>query len=83
MGTIRNGARTFLNLLAKACKMSHLPGFRSGVATILDSEQATVVFGLWDPLCLYVEGLIAADNWYNQKDFLEDDFGGEDTGTPA
>lgn len=78
MGAIRNGARTFLNLVAKACKMSHLPGFRVGLNNILGPEVATNFFALWDPFCAFTDLLVAGDNWYNQKDFQEDDGPGED-----
>lgn len=78
MGDIRNGARTFLNLLAKACKLSKLPGFRKGMATILGDDVAASFFDLWDPTCSFVDALIGLDNWYNQRDTLNDDGPGED-----
>ncbi len=83
MGAIRNGARTFLNILNKACKLSHFPGFRPAVIRILGSDNASTLFGLWDPLCLFVEELVAADNWYNQIDFRIEAIDGEDRGVPA
>ena len=78
MGVSRNGARTFLNVMAKACKLSRLPGFRAGLNTILGTANATELFGLWEPLCLFVDGLVALDNFYNQKDTADDDSTGED-----
>jgi len=78
MGATVNGARTFLNLLAKACKMSHMRGFRQGVISILGPEAATDVFAIWDPLCIVVEALIAADNFFNQKDVEAERTGDED-----
>lgn len=80
MGTLRNGARTYLNILAKACKLSHLPGFRTGLEGILGDENATTLFNLWDPLCGFVESLIAADNFFNQIDTEPQGDGGEDIG---
>lgn len=80
MGLTRNGARTFLNLMAKACKMSRLPGFRAGVISVLGPEAATNILGLWDPLCAAIDVLIGLDNWYNQRDTADDDSTGEDTG---
>ena len=68
MGSIRNGARTFLNLMGKACQLSKLPGFRGGVRKILGDENATAFFALWDPTCSFIDGLIGLDNWYNQID---------------
>lgn len=79
MGLTRNGARTFLNIMAKACKLSHLPGFRAGVNRILGSDTAGSFFVLWDPLCAFVDGLVGLDNWYNQFDRQNDDSDGEDT----
>jgi hypothetical protein len=78
MGVIVNGARTFLNLLAKACKLSHKPGFTTGVSVILGPETATALLALWYPLCVAVEGLIAQDNFYNQIDTVPEQDGDED-----
>ena len=78
MGISRNGARTLLNLLAKCCKLSHLPGFQTGLANILGSENATALFNLWNPLCAFVETLIAADNYFNQVDTVAEAAGDED-----
>lgn len=83
MGAIRNGARSFLNILAKACKLSHLPGFRPGLSRILGNDNAETLFGLWDPLCTFVEGLIGIDNWFNQIDYLDEVIDSEDRGVPA
>lgn len=85
MGTQRNGARTFLNVVNKACKLSHTPGFRTGIAGILAAADAEEVLALWDPFCAAVEALIAADNWFNQLDTAEEVPGSEDdpAGGPA
>lgn len=82
MGDIRNGARTFLNLMAKACKLSKLRGFRGGLVQILGAESAATFFGLWDPLCSFVDTLVGLDNWFNQIDASNDDSTGEDA-TPV
>lgn len=82
MGITRNGARTFLNLLKEICKLSHLPGFRIGLNTIMGVETATSLLGLWDPLCVLVDVLVASDNYFNQKDNQNDDGTGEDTNPP-
>lgn len=68
MGTTRNGARTFLDLMAKACRMSHLPGFRTALEQILGTDAYVVFLAAWEPLCVLVDGLIASDDWFNQKD---------------
>lgn len=78
MGTIRNGARSALRLLADCCKLSRLPGFRGGVNQILGTANATSFFALWDPLCAFIDLLIGADNWFNQIDATDDDSTGED-----
>lgn len=78
MGTQRNGARSVLNLLQKACKLSRLPGFRVGIAQILGSTQATQFLTAWDALCGVVDLLVGADNFFNQIDYVEEVTGSED-----
>lgn len=79
MGIQRNGARTFLTVLAKACKLSHMPGFRAGLTTILGADAAADLYGFWTPLCTFVDSLIALDDWYNKRDAtLPDTDGSED-----
>lgn len=75
MGELRNGARSFLDVIAKACRLSHLPGFRGGITKILGTEDALVLFAVWDPFCAAVDLLIEADNWYNKRDTVEDNDG--------
>lgn len=80
MGTQRNGARTFLDVVAKACKLSHLPGFRTGVSNILGAESAEGLFVVFDPFCAYVDLLLSADDWFNKRDAtLPDADGSEDS----
>lgn len=78
MGKIRTGARMFLNLLAKCCKLSHTPGFRVGINTILGEARAAEFMLLWDPCCALVDSFVAADNWFNKLDHADDDGTGED-----
>ena len=78
MGLYRNGARTFLFLMQKACKLSRLPGFQLGLQSILGPDQAASVLALWEPLCAFIDTLVALDNWYNQKDAAGDTGDGED-----
>jgi hypothetical protein len=80
MGDIRNGARTFLNLMGKACRLSRFNGFRAGVVTILGADDAASLFAVWDPCCAVIDLLIGADNWYNQKDYASETGGSEDIG---
>lgn len=81
MGTLRNGARTFLNLIAKACKMSRLPGFNGALSDILGPANKAALDEVWVPLCTFVEGLISFDNWFNQIDYSQETEGSEDIGT--
>lgn len=78
MGSIRNGARTFLNILHKACKLSKLPGFKPGLIGILGPEDGLVLFQAWDVVCVVVDGLVTADNFYNQIDTVAQMTGDED-----
>lgn len=82
MGFLRNGARMYLDIINKACKLSHLPGFRLGLINIMGTETATSLLALWDPFCALVDVLVASDNYYNQKDYQNDDGTGEDTTPP-
>jgi hypothetical protein len=79
MGNIRNGARSFLDVIAAACKLSRLPGFRTGLDRILGTGNAAAVYEVWEPLCIVVDGLIAGDDYYNRKDHVDTDSSGEDT----
>lgn len=82
MGSIRTGARTFLNLLAKCCRLSRIPGFRLGVQNILGLDNAGSLFAVWDPLCSTVDLLVGVDDWFNQIDYAEETSGSEDV-SPA
>jgi len=82
MGTQRNGARSALNLVAKACKMSRLPGWRVGITSILGADLATDFFAVWDPFCAVVDLAIGADNFYNQLDYQNEPGPGEDLSIP-
>lgn len=82
MGFTRNGARTFLDIIAKACRLSRIPGFRSGLERILGLEAFTLLIGVWEPFCNTVDILIATDDFFNRKDHhAEDDAGGDEDGT--
>jgi hypothetical protein len=79
MGVLRNGARTFLFGMQKACKLSRMPGFQIGLVEIMGGDRTTQLMTLWEPLCALVDFWIATDNWYNQRDQVDDDTaGGED-----
>lgn len=82
MGLLRNGARTFLTVMAKACQLSRIPGFNVGLRQILGTEQGNAVIALWEPLCALIDTIRAADNYFNQIDRQDDDGTGEDD-TPA
>lgn len=78
MGTQRNGARSALNLIAKACKLSRTSGWRTGVINILGPTNAADFLAAWDVLCGVVDVLIGLDNFYNEIDFVEEVTGSED-----
>lgn len=78
MGEFRNGARTALNLMAKLCQMSRLPGFRTGMSNILGASVWAEFAVPFDALCAAVDALIAADNWFNQVDYQRETSGSED-----
>jgi hypothetical protein len=67
-----------LNLMAKACKMSRLPGFNAGLTQILGEANSNAFLELWTPLCEYVDALISFDNWFNQIDYDQETEGSED-----
>ena len=79
MGVQRNGARTYLDVIAKACKLSHLPGFRTGLTKILGTGNSAALFDAWEPFCLIVDAIIAGDDYFNRKDHIDTDSSGEDT----
>lgn len=79
MGITRNGARTFLDVIQKACKLSRLPGFKTGLIKILGSGNGNAIFDAWEPFCAIVDGLIAGDDYFNRKDHVDTDSSGEDT----
>jgi len=72
MAKQRTGARTALNLIAKACKLSRIPGWRVGITGILGTDFAADFFAVWDPFCGVVDLLIGADNYFNQIDFQDE-----------
>ena len=72
MGTTRNGARSALNLVAKACKLSRTAGWRVGILTILGTELSAEFLAVWDPFCAVVDLAIGADNFFNQIDFQDE-----------
>jgi len=78
MGRQRNGARGALNAIAKACKLSRTPGWRTGITTILGSDVAPDFFVVWDALCAFVDVLIGTDDFFNQIDFNEETGGSDD-----
>lgn len=81
MGSQRNGARTFLALLERACKLSRLPGFVGGVRLILGVDDGNTFLALWQPLCGFIDALVGVDNYYNKKDASEE--GTTEDGIPS
>lgn len=75
---IRTGARSVLALLKKACRLTHVAGFREGVIFILGPESATDFFSAWDVACPIIEAIVSADNYYNKIDKTPERTGDED-----
>jgi hypothetical protein len=75
----RNGARTFIFLMVKICRLSHTKGFDLGLRTILGPDNANSFLAVWRPACVLFEGLQALDDHFNQRDAtLPDEPGSED-----
>jgi hypothetical protein len=75
----RNGARTFIWLMVKACRLSHTKGFQLGMRQILGAADADSFYALWSPACIAFEALQALDDHFNQRDAtLPDPAEGED-----
>lgn len=68
MGAQRNGARTMLDIIQKACRLSHLPGFTNGITRILGPSDGATFMALWVPLCALADQLIALDDHFNRVD---------------
>jgi hypothetical protein len=83
MGTNRNGARTYLFVIQKACKLSRLSGFRLGLTTILGPDDSATLFAVWEPFCAVVDALVATDDWFNRKDNTLPNEGGGNEDTVA
>jgi len=78
MGKVRNGSRGALNAIQKACQLSRLPGWRTGITQILGSDTAPGFFAVWDPFCAFVDVLIGTDDFFNQIDYNQETGGSED-----
>lgn len=78
MGLKVNGARSVLNLLRKACKLTHKVGFRQAIINILGPETATDFFAIWDVACPIIEAIVSADNYFNKIDKVAEHTGDED-----
>jgi hypothetical protein len=64
----RTGARSFLDILLKACRLSHTPGFVAGMAVIAGPAFTAEFMAAWSPVCLVLEAASAADDEFNRKD---------------
>jgi hypothetical protein len=75
----RNGARSFLDLAVKVCRLSHIAGFQNGLRTILGAADADALYAVWTPFCSVLEGIVSLDDHFNRRDAtLPDPVGGED-----
>ena len=74
-----HGAREFLDLIVKLCRLSHTPGFVLGLQTIMGINEAADVYTAWTTVCNIIDLAVAADDHFNQVDTVnEGDAGGED-----
>lgn len=78
----RNGARTFLELAVKVCKLSHLKGFQLGLRDILGEESATAIYAVWTPFCAALELAMSLDDQFNRLDFTLPSEGGSEDQVP-
>jgi hypothetical protein len=77
---IRDGSRSFLNAAELCCKFSRMRGFSIGLERILGEANASSLIGAFEPFCAVVDGLISADDWFNQKDHTDETSNAEDEG---
>lgn len=83
MGTQRNGARSFLNLLAKARKMRAMPGFVTGLEEILGVTDASALVVAWNAVDALITLLVGTDDWYNQLDYTSPSRTGSEDQPPS
>lgn len=76
----RNGARTFIWLMVKACRLSHTKGFVLGLQQILGTDSANDFYALWTPACAIFESLQSLDDHFNQRDATLPDADGSEDG---
>ena len=82
MGLKITGARSVLNFLKNACRLTHHEGFRVGIINILGAERATDFFAVWDVACPVIEAIVTADNYFNKIDKRAENTGDEDLAPP-
>lgn len=78
MAKKRTGARTVLDELRKACRLTHHRSFRDGITAILGAEGATDFFAVWDTTCPIIEAIVNLDNYFNKIDKVPERTGDED-----
>ncbi len=80
---IRTGARSFLHLLKKVCKLFRHPGFQLGLVAILGPVKADDLQSLFLPVCSFIETQMSFDPGFNAIDVIPEATGDEDIGEPA
>lgn len=78
MARTRTGARSYLELLRKVCKLFRHPGFTTGLINILGEAEGNGLIEAFLPVCAIVEVLLATDNYYNRVDTVAEFSGDED-----
>lgn len=79
----RTGARSFLNLLKKVCKLFRHPGFTLGLTAILGPVKADDLISSFLPVCTFIENQMSLDPGFNAIDVIPEFAGDEDIGEPA
>jgi len=81
MPPVRTGARSFNDIIRKACRLSHIPGWAGGMEEILGEVGFADIAPLWYAFCAAFETLMSLDDHFNREDRSEPNpTGGEDEG---
>ena len=78
----RNGARTFIDLMTKVCRLSHTKGFQLGLRQILGADAADDFYALWTPACAIFESIQGLDDHFNRLDATDPSLSGGEDGVP-
>lgn len=68
MAKTRTGARTWLDVTRRICKLSHTAGFIIGLTNILGETDGEAIYATFQPFCVAFEALVSKDDQFNRKD---------------